>query len=130
MCRHYFNLFGLRFKNKIGMKMLKKIWDQGIPILIPFQDFLSTSTFHGLSHIASAKSLVVQILWLVIVSLGFGFAIHLISASYVEWMETPFSSVTTTQPISKLDFPEVTLCPPLGSNTALNQVLEQVDEEN
>ena len=76
MCRHYFNLFGLRFKNKIGMKMLKKIWDQGIPILIPFQDFLSTSTFHGLSHIASAKSLVVQILWLVIVSLGFGFAIH------------------------------------------------------
>ena len=109
--------------------MLKKIWDQGIPILIPLRDFLSTSTIHGLSHIASAKSLVVQILWLVIVSLGFGFAIHLISASYVEWMETPFSSVTTTQPISKLDFPEVTLCPPLGSNTALNQVLEQVDEE-
>ena len=111
------------------MKTLKKIWDRGIPLLNPLKDFLSISTVHGLSHIASARSLSVQIFWVLIVALSFCFAINLIGGSYVEWIQSPVSSVTTTKPISELDFPEVTVCPPKGSNTALNQVLEQVNEK-
>ena len=87
------------------MKTLKKIWDLGIPILIPLQDFLSTSTVHGLSHIASAKSVAVKIFWVLVVALGFSSALYLISTSYVEWIDSPVSSVTTTKPISDLDFP-------------------------
>ena len=97
--------------------------------MIPLQDFLSTSTIHGLSHIGSAKSWPLRLFWILVVIAGFGIASYLISSSYSEWAKSPVSSTTITRPISELDFPEVTVCPPKGSNTLLNQALSQVKDE-
>ena len=44
-------------------------------------------------------------------------------------MESPVSTVVTTKPISDLEFPEVTVCPPRGSNTVLNHVLKKMNNE-
>ena len=96
--------------------------------MIPLQDFLSTSTIHGLSHIGSAKSWPLRLFWIVVVIAGFGIASYLIISSYTEWAKSPVSSTTITRPIFELDFPEVTVCPPKGSNT-LNQALSQVKDE-
>ena len=40
--------------------------------------------------------------------------------SYVDWQASPIATSISTHPISELDFPTVTVCPPEGSNTALN----------
>ena len=92
-------------------------------------EFLSNSTIHGLSHIGSAKSWCVRIFWSLVVAASFGAAIYLISSSYIEWTESPVSSTTITRPIDELHFPEVTVCPPKGSNTVLNQALSLVKDE-
>ena len=93
------------------------------------QEFLSSSTIHGLVYIHSAKSRAVKAAWILIVALGFGFAAYLIGNSYSEWIESPVSTVVTTKPISDLMFPEVTVCPPRGSNTVLNHVLKKMEDE-
>ena len=40
------------------------------------------------------------------------------------------STTITTHPITELEFPTVTVCPPRGSNTALNHLLEKVRDVN
>ena len=84
-------------------------------------DFLESSTIHGLVHISKGKSKSVRAVWGVIVVACFAFAIHMIIDSYKEWQESPVSTTITTHPITELEFPTVTVCPPRGSNTALNQ---------
>ena len=92
-------------------------------------EFLSISTIHGSAQISQANSLLLKSAWVAIVTLCFGFAVFLISSSYTDWNKSPVSSVTTTRPISDLQFPDVTVCPPRGSNTVLNHVLDQVTDE-
>ena len=65
---------------------------------------------------------------MVIVVACFAIAMYMITSSYKEWQESPVSTTITTHPITELDFPTVTVCPPRGSNTALNHLLEKVNE--
>ena len=92
-------------------------------------EFLEKCTIHGLSFIRDAKSFGEKAFWVIIVTLGFGFAAYLISNSYSQWIESPVSTVVTTKPISELMFPEVTVCPPKGSNTVLNHILKKMEDE-
>ena len=89
-------------------------------------EFLENSTIHGLSHISTSKSLTARLAWVAIVVACFATAIYMITGSYTEWQESPVSTTITTHPITELDFPTVTVCPPRGSNTALNHLLEKV----
>ena len=92
------------------------------------RDFLESSTIHGLVHISTAKSKTAKAIWVAIVVACFAFAIHMIIDSYKEWQESPVSTTITTHPITELEFPTVTVCPPRGSNTALNHPLEKVKD--
>ena len=92
------------------------------------REFLESSTIHGLVHISTAKSRLAKALWLAIVVACFSFAIHMIIDSYKEWQESPVSTTITTHPITDLQFPTVTVCPPRGSDTALNHLLEKVKD--
>ena len=93
------------------------------------REFLTSSTIHGLAHLASAHNVAKKIFWVAVIAVSFGAALYLISNSYIEWTQSPVSSTTTTRPIDELQFPEVTVCPPRGSNTVLNQALNQVKDE-
>ena len=95
-----------------------------------FREFLESSTIHGLVHISSAKSRAARVAWVAIVVACFAFAIHMITRSYKEWQESPVSTTITTHPITELEFPTVTVCPPRGSNTAVNHLLEKVKDVN
>ena len=95
-----------------------------------FREFLESSTIHGLVHISTAKSKTAKVIWVAIVVACFAFAIHMIVDSYKEWQESPVSTTITTHPITELEFPTVTVCPPRGSNTALNHLLEKVKDVN
>ena len=103
-----------------------------------FREFLETSTIHGLQHIGGEKQKLAKLVWVAIVVCGFSIAAFLIMDSVKGWEESPVSTSVETLPISevqtevekwnlrnhlrifKVAFPEVTICPPEGSNTALN----------
>ena len=84
------------------------------------REFLETSTIHGLVYISSAPSKVSKAFWMLVVVFGFSTAFFLINSSYVDWQASPIATSISTHPISELDFPTVTVCPPKGSNTVLN----------
>ena len=93
-------------------------------------DFLESSTIHGLSHISLSKTPLAKLSWVAIVILGFCLAGYLINNSYSEWQEKPVATSLSTHPISSLpSFPSVTVCPPHGSNTALNYDLMRAGED-
>ena len=85
-----------------------------------FQSFLEHSTIHGLAYIALEKQSIAKLIWVIIVFIGFTVAGFLIFDSAKSWEESPISTSVETRPISEVQFPEVTVCPPIGSNTALN----------
>ena len=62
--------------------------------------------------------------------MGFTGAGVIISNSYSAWQESPVATSITTHPIAELDFPTVTVCPPKGSNTALNYDLMKADNNS
>ena len=83
-----------------------------------------------LAHIAGAESRVGRISWLAVTVACFSIAISMITSSYKGWQKSPVSTTITTHPITELDFPTVTVCPPRRSNTAVNHVLNMVKNVN
>ena len=98
--------------------------------MLKISEFLKSSTIHGLVHISTAKSRAVRLAWVAIVVTCFATALYMITGSYNEWQESPVLTTITTHPINELEFPTVTVCPPRGSNTALNHLLEKVKDVN
>ena len=84
------------------------------------REFLESSTIHGLAHISTAKTLIARTLWIIIVITSFCVGVSLIVKSYESWEKSSFTTTVDTQPISEVYFPEITVCPPMGTNTALN----------
>ena len=57
---------------------------------------------------------------MLIVIAGFSGATFLIHQSFKSWAESPIATIIENQPISKLTFPKVTVCPPKNTFTNLN----------
>ena len=51
----------------------------------------------------------------------------LINNSYSAWQTSPIATTITTHPLKSLNFPNVTICPPKDSNTALYPDLMRAD---
>ena len=88
------------------------------------QEFLESSTIHGLAHIATGRSIYARIIWVLIVIACFSIGISLIDKAFYSWATTPIITTVDTRPISEVIFPEITVCPPSGTDTALNMDLE------
>ena len=104
------------------------LWLKIVIALSPVREFLEASTLHGLVYISKAESLWGKILWTVSVIVSFSISGVLIHQSFADWSEHPVSSVISTHPIMDLKFPNVTVCPPKGTNTALNYDLVKLDK--
>ena len=83
------------------------------------KEFLESSTIHGLVYISTTRRLV-RLLWISVVIGGFLGAGALIQESFSSWSISPVSTTIETLPISDLEFPSVTVCPPRNSFTSLN----------
>ena len=68
-------------------------------------DFLESSTIHGLTYLSTAKSSAQRLFWLAIVFTGFLTAGLLIQASFGDWENNPVATNIQTLPISKSKFP-------------------------
>ena len=60
---------------------------------------------------------------MIVVTGGFLTAGYLINSSFSAWKEAPIATSIETYPISKAVYPRVSVCPPVGTNTALNHDL-------
>ena len=83
------------------------------------KEFLESSTIHGLSYIARNRRFV-RLFWVCVIIAGFTGAEFLIQQSFTSWANSPISTTIETLPISELEFPNVTVCPPRNSFTNLN----------
>ena len=87
-----------------------------------FIHFLESSTFHGLSSIATGRKYV-RLFWILVVIAGFTGAGLLIHESFQSWEESPVKTTVETRPITEITFPKVTVCPPKNTYTDLNHDL-------
>ena len=62
----------------------------------------------------------VRLFWIFVIFTGFTGAGVLIHQSFNSWSNSPISTTIETLPITDLDFPNVTVCPPRDSFTSLN----------
>ena len=81
--------------------------------------FLETSTIHGLAYISTTRRFI-RFFWILNVLIGFTGAGVIIYQSFKGWSESPVRTTTETQPIDKLTFPKLTVCPPKHTYTDLN----------
>ena len=91
-------------------------------------EFLESSTIHGLAHIAKGRNIYARVIWVLIVIACFSIGISLIDKAFYSWATTPIITTVDTRPISEVIFPEITVCPPSGTDTALNLDLEGTKE--
>ena len=61
----------------------------------------------------------VRLLWIWVVITGFTGAAVMIQQSFSSWADSPISTTIETRPITEIDFPNVTVCPPRNSFTSL-----------
>ena len=83
------------------------------------KEYLEASTIHGLYYISTCKSTAAKAGWLLTVIIGFGSAGYFIQSSFSDWADSPVTTTITPHPVADLPFPEVTICPPKGINSAL-----------
>ena len=81
--------------------------------------FLESSTIHGLYYISVGRKWS-RFFWILIVLGGFFGAGYLIHESFDNWEKSPISTTIETLPISKIMFPNVTVCPPKQTFLTLN----------
>ena len=87
--------------------------------------FLEISTIHGLYHIASNKG-VQKLFWVFVVTIGFSGSSVMIYQAWDSWAKSPVVTTLETLPISELEFPNVTVCPPVKSFTDLNHDIVRI----
>jgi hypothetical protein len=92
-------------------------------------EFLGSSSIHGLSYIRGARSLLARTIWIMIILAGFSVAGKVVMDSFKSWDESSVVSSVKTIPITQMKFPRVKLCPPKNSNTALNHDLTELDNK-
>ena len=83
------------------------------------RNFLESSTIHGFQHISSSKKYA-RLFWIFVVFAGFSAAFMLINTAFTHWSQSPIATTIETLPISKIRFPNVTVCPPHNSFLDLN----------
>ena len=84
-----------------------------------FNEFLETSSIHGLLLISLNKRFS-KLFWVLVVVTGFIGAGILMKNSVRSWYETPVFTTIETLPIEELSFPPVTVCPPKNTFTNIN----------
>ena len=90
------------------------------------QEFLESSSIHGLSYVASSKRCL-RLFWLIVVFSCFLISGSLIRRSVLSWENTPVVTTIETLPITEASFPLVTVCPPRRSYTNLNYDLMSME---
>ena len=89
---------------------------------------LNANLCNNKTHVLQTK--VERCVWFVIVCLAFASAGIIIGRSLSDWQDSPIATSITTRPLEELAFPQVTICPREGTNTALNHDLIKAENNS
>ena len=92
-----------------------------------FQNYLESSTVHGLFYIGTTRRLV-KLFWIIVVLTGFIGAGILIKQSFQSWQDSPVKTTIETRPISEVTLPKISVCPAKNTYTNLNYDLMKMKE--
>ena len=90
------------------------------------EDFLETSTIHGLIHISRNRKYA-KLIWILVVIGGFTLASIMIQESFQTWADDPIKTTIESKSIKELHFPKLTVCPPKKTYTNLNFDIMKVE---
>ena len=76
------------------------------------QEFLESSTIHGLIYISTSRNSLIRLIWIVVVISGFITAGLFINNAFLDWEKSPIETSIETFPISEVHFPKIVVCPP------------------
>ena len=80
--------------------------------------FLESSSIGGLSYISTSKSKAEKLFWLVVVLTSISVTSYLTTEAIVNWSKHPVATTTESFPISEVQFPKITVCPPKAEHLA------------
>ena len=92
-----------------------------------FQNYLESSTVHGLFYIGTTRRLV-KLFWVFVVLTGFIGAGILIQQSFQSWQDSPVKTTIEIRPISEVTLPKISVCPAKNTYTNLNYDLMKMKE--
>ena len=90
--------------------------------------FLDSSTIHGLYYISSTKRWS-RFFWIFVVIGGFSGAGYLIYESFDNWAQSPITTTIETLSITRITFPNITICPPKTLSLNLNYDILQSEKK-
>ena len=70
-----------------------------------FNDFLESTTIHGLSHINTTDNKLMKVFWASVVIAGFVTAGIQIRSAFLDWGNNPTVATISTLPVANLRFP-------------------------
>ena len=92
------------------------------------KELLDTSTIHGFSWISSTKRFA-KFFWILVVIGGFTGAGYLIHTSFDDWAQSPITTTIETLSITRITFPNITICPPKTLSLNLNYDILQSEKK-
>ena len=92
-----------------------------------FQEYTENTTLHGLKYITVERNKVAKLVWFIVVLSALTFGVSLTTRIFRKWQKSPIitSVDDTNYPVTKIDFPAVTICPNFKGNVYDNTVLTE-----
>ena len=77
--------------------------------LVSITEYLGVTSIHGLRYLMESRNIVEKVSWLIIISLSFGFCVHIIHSHFTENNSKPILTTVEMVSVQEVPFPAVTI---------------------
>ena len=72
-------------------------------------EYLGVTSIHGLRYLMESRNIVEKVSWLIIISLSFGFCVHIIHSHFTENNNKPILTTVEMASVQEIPFPAITI---------------------
>ena len=72
-------------------------------------EYLGMTSIHGLRYLRDSRNIVEKVSWLIIISLSFGFCVHIIHSHFTENDNKPILTTVEMVSVQEVPFPAITI---------------------
>ena len=72
-------------------------------------EYLGMTSIHGLRYLRDSRNIVEKVSWLIIISLSFGFCVHIIHSHFTENDNKPILTTVEMASVQEVPFPAITI---------------------
>ena len=85
--------------------------DDSKPSAEMWDDFLDSTTLHGIRYVFQRRQTPIRLLWLVLLLTAGGYYMFTVYKAVDKYYSRPFNTVLSTKHVQEMEFPAVTICP-------------------